>query len=87
MQDGAKRKIDNGQMCSSFMSSKYIHRSLLVPNHHVNNAKGHLLERKGVLYRELKNIRSIVVIAITVTAPGTVDDGDMTELYAHESHF
>ena len=67
--------------------SKYIHLSLCVPNHHVNNEKGHLLDRTGVLYRELKNIRSKVVIAITVTPPGIVDDGDMTELNPLESHF
>ena len=40
-----------------------------------------------VLQRELKKIRGKEVMAIVVTAPGTVDDADTTELYALEKHF
>ena len=39
------------------------------------------------MQRELKKIRGKEVMAIVVTAPGTVDDADTTELYALEKHF
>ena len=38
--------------------------------------------------RELKKTRGKdAMMAIVVTAPGTVDDVDTTELYAFENHF
>ena len=41
-----------------------------------------------VLQRELKKIRGTKeVMAFVVTAPGTVDDADTTELYALEKRF
>ena len=60
--------------------SKYIHPSLWVRNHHVDISKGHRLERMKFWQRELKEIRGKDAKAIMVTAPGTVDDVDMTEL-------
>jgi hypothetical protein len=53
----------------------------------VNIAKDHRIERITVQQRELKKIRGKDAIAIVVTAPGIVDDVDMTELYTLENHF
>jgi hypothetical protein len=78
--------MDKGAVISCL--SKYIHPSLWVRNHHLNIGKGHQLEGMTVLRRELKKIRGKeVVMAIVVTAPGTVDGADTTELYALEKHF
>ena len=85
--DARKTKIDHGQGAIASYLSKYIHPSLWVRNHHLNIGKGHQLEGMTVLRRELKKIRGKEVMAIVVTAPGTVDDADTTELYALEKHF
>ena len=46
----------------------------------MNIAKDHRLERMTFRQRELKEIRGKDAMAIVVTAPGTVDDVDTTEL-------
>ena len=53
----------------------------------MNIAKDHRVERMTVRQRELKKIRGKDAITIVVTAPGIVDDVDMTELYKLENHF
>ena len=75
-----KRKLTMGEGAVVSCLSKYIHPSLWVRNHHLNIGKGHQIEGMTVLQRELKKIRGKQVMAIVVTAPGTVDDADMTEL-------
>ena len=75
-----KQKLTMGKGAIVSYLSKYIHPSLWVRNHHLNIGKGHQIEGMTVLQRELKKIRGKQVMAIVVTAPGTVDDADMTEL-------
>ena len=53
----------------------------------MNIAKDRRLERMTFRQRELKEIRDKDAMAIMVTAPGTVDDVDTTELYALENDF
>ena len=54
----------------------------------MNIAKDRRLERMIFRQRELKEIRrGKDAMAIMVTAPGTVDDVDTTELYALENDF
>jgi hypothetical protein len=78
--------MDKGAVVSC-LSTK-IHTSLWFQNHHLKIGKVHQLERVAVLQRELKKSRGKdKVMAIVVTAPGTVDDADTTELYALEKHF
>ena len=61
----------------------------LGPKSSYEHQKGHQLERMTVLQRrEYKKIRGKEgIMAIVVAVPRTVDDGDMTELYALENHF
>ena len=82
-----KRNLTMGKGANFSCLSKYIHPSLWVRNHHVNISKDHPLEKMTFRQRELKEIRGKDAMAIMVTAPRTVDDVDMTELYALENHF
>ena len=85
---GNEQKLTMDKVAIVSGLSKYIHLSMWIRNQHVNIAKGHRLERVTVLQRELKKIRGRDAIAmIVVTAPGTVDDVDTTELYTLENHF
>ena len=67
--------------------STFAHLYLWVRNHHVNIAKDHQLERMTFRQRDLKKIIGTDAMAIVVTTPRTLDDVDMTELYALENHF
>ena len=85
---GNEQKLTMDKVAIVSGLSKYIHLSMWIRNQHVNIAKGHRLERVTVLQRELKKIRGkAVMAAISVTAHGTVDDADRTELYALKNHF
>ena len=83
-----QQNFDNGQRCCCFVPFQVNSPSLWVQNHHVNIAKDHRLERMTVWQRELKKIKGKdSAMAIVVTAPGTEDDVDTTELYTLENHF
>jgi hypothetical protein len=81
VRNGAKSKFDNGQKYRRFMPFRVNSIiSVVGPKSSCEIAKYHRLDKMTVWQRELKKIRGKDEMAIVVTAPGTVDDVDTTEL-------